>query len=76
MNISLACTKQFSLKYKRGSTVFAIRKMCDSSERRIVQFKIPVPWGYIAGIIQAAPYLMQIDHEWVLIESSKNFKTI
>ena len=51
MNISLACTKQFSLKYKRGSTVFAIRKMCDSSERRIVQFKIPVPWGYIAGII-------------------------
>jgi len=49
MNISFACTKQFSLRYKRGSTVFAIRKMCDSSERRIVQFKIPVPWGYIAG---------------------------
>ena len=59
MNISLACTKQFSLKYKRGSTNFAIRKMCDSSERRIVQFKIPVPWGYIAGVNSVAFYLMK-----------------
>ena len=50
MNISLACAKQLNLKCKRGSTVYIIRKMCDSSERRIVQFKIPVPWGYIAGI--------------------------
>ena len=51
MNISLACTKQLNLRRYGGSTIYVIRKMSDSSERRIVQFKIPVPWGYIAGII-------------------------
>ena len=59
MNVSLACTKQLNLKRYRGSTLYIVRKMCDSSERRIVPFKIPVPWGYIAGVNWVAFYLMK-----------------
>ena len=72
MNVTLSCFRQLNLKYYRGLPLQSIRKMCDNSERRIIEFKIPVPWGYIAGIIQVLPLL----HENIMTLISVQLYTV
>ena len=49
MTFAIIWTKPLNLKIYRGTKLQLIRKMCDTKQQRIVQFKIPVPWGHIAG---------------------------
>ena len=49
MTSAIAWTKYLTLKRYRGIKLQLIRKMCDTNHQRIVEFKIPVPWGHIAG---------------------------
>ena len=49
MTSAIAWTKHLTLKRYRGIKLQLIRKMCDTNHQRIVEFKIPVPWGHIAG---------------------------
>ena len=49
MTNPFAWTKHVTLKCYRGTKLHLIRRMCSTLDRRIVEFKMPVPWGHIAG---------------------------
>lgn len=49
MSVTVMLTKNLYLRNSKCLKLNHLRKMCDTTKARIVEFKIPVPWGHIAG---------------------------